>query len=198
MTDDDFDDYVFQRLSETISTHPKARQKTSGRTTGKGYDTDGWGYQWVADKLNEVLGVHGWTLQVREREHHTFLTHKGKKEMFSAVVLVRISLTDGSFRECFGGHDSRTLADALKGALTNGFKKCAAMFGAGADAYRGQMDPDNETKAEDDRDRMSSNDENRERAKIWAEWKKLAPEGWDKPTSFEQCVSDVMLFRSEA
>ena len=36
-----------------------------------------------------------------------------------------------------------TYADALKGAITNGFKKTAAFWGVGRDAYAGTIDDDN-------------------------------------------------------
>jgi hypothetical protein len=45
-------------------------QRTEGRLTGRGYDTTGIGYQHIANRLNEVLGVGGWhahrTVNVKE------------------------------------------------------------------------------------------------------------------------------------
>jgi hypothetical protein len=45
-------------------------QRTEGRTTGRGYDTTGIGYQFIANRLNEVLGLGGWrahrTVTVKE------------------------------------------------------------------------------------------------------------------------------------
>jgi hypothetical protein len=35
-------------------------QSTEGRVTGRGYDTSGIGYQFIANRMNEVLGVGGW------------------------------------------------------------------------------------------------------------------------------------------
>jgi hypothetical protein len=41
-----------------------------------------------------------------------------------------------------GGHTAMTEADARKGAFTNGFKKAAAFFGVGRQAYEGTLDDD--------------------------------------------------------
>jgi hypothetical protein len=46
-------------------------------------------------------------------------------------------------RACVGGHRSADYSDAVKGAITNGFKKASAFWGVGADAYRGTIDDDN-------------------------------------------------------
>ena len=47
-----------------------AIQRTDGRVTGRGYDTAGIGYQFICNRLNEVLGVGGWrahrTVTVKE------------------------------------------------------------------------------------------------------------------------------------
>ncbi len=47
-----------------------AIQRTEGRITGRGYDTAGIGYQFICNRLNEVVGVDGWrthkTVTVKE------------------------------------------------------------------------------------------------------------------------------------
>jgi hypothetical protein len=35
-------------------------QRTEGRITGRGYDTSGIGHPFIANRLNEVLGVGDW------------------------------------------------------------------------------------------------------------------------------------------
>ena len=42
-----------------------------------------------------------------------------------------------------GGHLASSEADARKGAFTNAFKKAAAFFGVGRQAYEGSLDDDN-------------------------------------------------------
>lgn len=126
--------------------------RTRGAETRKGYDTTGYGYQYIVDRMNDVLGIAGWrasaTYEVSEHE-----SGKGKA-MFDATAHVRIEIGQLSevgdtlvwqvfaMRDCIGGHASLVRADALKGAYTNGFKKTAALFGPGAQAYRGTIDDD--------------------------------------------------------
>lgn len=133
----------------------EAIERTDGRVTGRGYDTSGIKYQYVVDRINEVLGVGGF------RTHRTTAikgaTSAKGRPVFEALCEVRLELgewKDGVFvvfAEAYGdgGHTAMTEADARKGAFTNGFKKAAAMFGAGRDAYRGVLDDDNGPAAED-------------------------------------------------
>lgn len=123
-----------------------AVQRTDGKETGRGYSTTGIGYQFVANRLNEVLGIGGFrvsrTLAVRETK-----THSGRPA-FEAIAEVTLALgewIDGTFiafAEAIGdgGHTSVSEADARKGAFTNGFKKAAALFGCGRQAYEGSLD----------------------------------------------------------
>ena len=46
-------------------------------------------------------------------------------------------------RSNVGGHKAVNYADALKGAITNAFKKTAAFWGVGRAAYAGTIDDDN-------------------------------------------------------
>ncbi len=136
----------------------EAIERTEGRLTGRGYDTTGIKYQYVVDRLNEVLGVGGFrthrTLTVKES-----VSARGRPT-FEALCEVRLELGEWSgglftvFAEAFGdgGHTAMTEADARKGAFTNGLKKAAAMLGAGRDAYRGVLDDDN-TQSETEEER---------------------------------------------
>jgi hypothetical protein len=68
-------------------------QRTEGRITGRGYDTTGIGYQHIANRLNEVLGIGGW------RAHRTVTvkpvtTSKGR-DAFEAICDWK-SLGEGS------------------------------------------------------------------------------------------------------
>jgi hypothetical protein len=125
-----------------------AVQRTDGKETGRGYSTTGIGHQHVVNRLNEVLGIGGFrvsrTLTVRETK-----TNSGRPS-FETIAEVNLALgewVDGAFVPFAdavgdGGHTSVSEADARKGAFTNGFKKAAALFGCGRQAYEGSLDDD--------------------------------------------------------
>jgi hypothetical protein len=124
-------------------------QRTEGRITGRGYDTAGIGYQFICNRLNEVLGVGGWRAH-RTVTVKTVTTSKGR-EAYEAICDLTLELgawESGEFlvfAEALsdGGHTSTSEADARKGAYTNALKKGAAMFGCGRQAYEGTLDDDN-------------------------------------------------------
>ena len=128
---------------------PDAIQRTDGKETGRGYSTTGIGYQFIVNRLNEVLGIGGFrvtrTLSGRETK-----TNSGRPA-FEAIAEVNLALgewVDGAFMPFAeavgdGGHTSVSEADARKGAFTNGLKKAAAMLGCGRQAYEGSLDDDN-------------------------------------------------------
>ncbi len=123
-------------------------QRTEGRVTGRGYDTTGIGYQHIANRLNEVLGVGGWrahrTVMVKE------ITRANGRTAYEAICDLTLELgewVDGAFVTwaeslADGGHVAASEADARKGAYTNALKKGAAMFGCGRQAYEGSLDDD--------------------------------------------------------
>jgi hypothetical protein len=124
-------------------------QRTDGKTTGKGYSTSGIGYQFVVNRLNEVLGVGGWRAH-RELTVKEITTGSGRKayECVCDLILELGEWVDGEFQVfaealADGGHTSMSEADSRKGAYTNGLKKAAAMFGVGRQAYEGTLDDDN-------------------------------------------------------
>lgn len=138
---------IYRALSAPFS--EEAIQRTEGRVTGRGYDTTGVGYQFIANRLNEVLGIGCYRTEqdVKVREG---TTAKGRA-VFDASCDLTLQLgewVDGKFLpwgEAFstGGHQSVSEADARKGAYTNAFKKAAAMMGCGKQAYEGSLDDDN-------------------------------------------------------
>jgi len=123
-------------------------ERTKKEVTRKGYDTTGYGYQFVVNRLNEVLpkfGLH-WTTQDEIKMLKEYPSKSGQIYYEYAGRLSLLFLDDNrqvvDARHCYGGHQSSTHADAMKGAYTNAFKKTAALFGVGADAYEGTIDED--------------------------------------------------------
>lgn len=130
----------------------EAVERASRDKTKKGYDTTGYRYQYVVDRLNEVCGLDGWDFDFEILDIREGKFQSGKPFVETAVaVTVRIFMGERpSTRRCVGGHRSDNYADALKGAITNAFKKTAAFFGVGADAYRATIDDDNQPPEHDD------------------------------------------------
>ena len=124
-------------------------QRTDGKTTGKGYNTTGIGYQFIVNRINEVLGVGCFrahrTITVKE------ITRPSGRAAFEAICDLTLELgeyVEGQFVTwaeslADGGHVASSYADAQKGAYTNAFKKAAAFFGVGRQAYEGSLDDDN-------------------------------------------------------
>lgn len=134
-------DDLYNKLYEALP--EDGIQKTDGQKTKKGYDTTGYGYQWCVDRLNTACGLEGWEY------NYTILRETSGKfktgtPFYDITVEVTITIKDTGSRKCVGGHIAILYADALKGAITNAFKKTAAFFGVGSAAYRGKVDDDNE------------------------------------------------------
>ena len=126
-----------------------AIERTDGRVTGKGYSTTGIKYQYVVNRLNEVVGVGGWRAH-REITVKQITTGSGRKayEALCDLVLELGEWVGGEFTVfaeslADGGHISMNECDARKGSYTNALKKGAAMFGVGKAAYEGTLDDDN-------------------------------------------------------
>lgn len=143
------DNSIIKQLSEKLP--EDAVQRTKGSETKKGYDTTGYGYQAAVDRFNEILGEqwgYDWNI-IHEREGQ----YKSGMPYIEISVQVSIWINNKENpRSCVGGHTGKDYADALKGAITNGFKKTAAFWGVGRDAFAGTIDDDNQPmpgKAED-------------------------------------------------
>ena len=134
---------IYKELSADMPT--EAIERSKGSETGKGYDTTGFGYQYIVNRFNDVMGVEGWDCEYKILDTATGTTSGGKNRV-SITVETTISIT---FEEktikktCVGGHVSGIYADALKGAFTNSLKKTAGLFGVGKAAYEGSVDDDN-------------------------------------------------------
>ncbi len=124
-------------------------QRTDGKQTGRGYDTTGIAYQFIVNRLNEVLGIGGFRVH---REVTVKPIQRGNgKAAFEAICDLTLELGEWvngtfiTFAEAVadGGHVSNSESDARKGAYTNAFKKAAAFHGVGKQAYEGTLDDDN-------------------------------------------------------
>ena len=132
---------ILKKLSAPL--HTEAIQRTRDKQTHKGYDTDGYGYQFCANRFNEVLGLRwGYVWEIINEKEGT--TSTGKLNYEVTVKLGIWVLDRENLRHGVGGHNSRTHFDASKGAFTNAFKKAAAMWGVGRHAYEGALDDDND------------------------------------------------------
>ncbi len=138
---------IFRRLAEPFP--EEAVERTKASLTRKGYDTTGIKYQYVVNRLNDVLGLGGFRVErdfvVKERQSRNGNT---LYEVACDLIMQLGRWEDGKFLPFAeatgtGGHTSTTEADAKKGSFTNGFKKVAAFFGCGWQAYAGCIDDDN-------------------------------------------------------
>lgn len=124
----------------------KAVERTLGSKTGKGYDTTGYKYQYVVNRFNEVLGITNWWFTHEIVDTQNVQTSRGNSRIaVSVTTTITIRIGDREVSKTLsGGHNSNNHADALKGAITNSFKKTAALFGVGKAAYEVSIDDDNE------------------------------------------------------
>lgn len=139
----------------------EAIERSFGGQTGRGYDTTGYGYQYVADRLSRVFGIGNWRV-LHSQEVQVGSWGNPPRKNFTAVCDMTLELghwtenADGQvyFRTTaqapgYGSHTSADEGDARKGGLTNALKKTAAwLTGAGSPAYRKEIDPDNAPEAE--------------------------------------------------
>lgn len=125
-----------------------AVEYASKEITRKGYDTTGYGYQFIVNRLNDVLPKFGlvWRTQDDTKVIREYPVRGGGIYYEAITHLTILFMTiEGKVidaKSCKGGHQSRTQADAIKGSFTNALKKTAALFGVGADAYEGTIDED--------------------------------------------------------
>ncbi len=139
---------IYEKLSAPL---PKeAVQRSKGSETKKGYDTTGYGYQYVVNRFNEVLGLGGWGWKFEEieRQQGRFKSGQPYYEITTKVSVWIEILGKKIIHSETGGHRASSLADALKGASTNGLKKTAAFFGVGRQAFEKSIDEDNQEQEE--------------------------------------------------
>ena len=139
---------LYAELSKPLD--KKAIQRSKSEDTKKGYDTTGYGYQFIVNRFNEVLGIGGWNWSFEEIERAEGTYKSGTKFIsITGKATIVLNLPNGQVSHSeYGGHQSSNLTDALKGASTNALKKTAAFFGVGKDAFEGSIDEDNQEQPE--------------------------------------------------
>ncbi|HPK86385.1 MAG TPA: Rad52/Rad22 family DNA repair protein [Bacilli bacterium] len=140
---------LYDELSKPLD--KKAIQRSKSEDTKKGYDTTGYGYQFIVNRFNEVLGIGGWNWSFEEVERAEGTYKSGTKFVsITGKATIVLNLPNGQVvsHSEYGGHQSSNLTDALKGASTNALKKTAAFFGVGKDAFEGSIDEDNQDQPE--------------------------------------------------
>lgn len=132
---------IMTKLSEPIS--KEAIQRTNKADTKKGYDTTGYGYQYCIDRFNDVCGANwGYNWEILKEIQGNY---KSGAPFWSITVSLGIWVSDKlTLRLCVGSHTATDYGDALKGAITNAFKKTASFWGVGREAYAGTIDDDNQ------------------------------------------------------
>jgi len=135
----------YEELIKAVDALPKeAVEKADKNVTRKGYNTTGYQYQFLVNVLNDVIGVGEWGFNYKIIKEIEGKWNNGRG-FWDITVEVFIWIQIGNKRpsfSCVGGHKSEAYADALKGAITNGFKKTVAFFGVGKKAYEGTIDDD--------------------------------------------------------
>lgn len=133
-------DQIYAYLSSSMP--QESIQRTRKEQTKKGYDTTGIGYQYEVNRFNEVLGLEMWGFdwEIIKEIEGTFRSGATNWEIATKVGIW--VLEPNNVRTCCGSHLSSSYGDALKGAITNAFKKTAAFWGVGRQAYEGSLDDD--------------------------------------------------------
>lgn len=128
-------------------------QRTKAADTKKGYDTTGYPYQCIVNRFNEVLGTRwGFEWRISKEIPGMF---KGEIPNWEIAVEVSIWVLDRTnVRTGVGSHLARSYGDAVKGAITNAFKKTGAFWGVGRQAYEGVLDDDSVDRPEGEGDRI--------------------------------------------
>src|ERR1041385_284513 len=122
---------IYKELSAPMP--EEAVERSKAVETRKGYDTTGYGYQFCVNLFNEVLGIENWYFEYKEIDRVDGMDSNSKPRISITMdCTITICLEDKQVeRTCSGGHISNNYADARKGAITNSFKKTAALFGVG-------------------------------------------------------------------
>ena len=146
-----------EMYKELASPLPKeAIQKALAKDTKKGYDTTGIGYQFAVNRFNEICGLDKWGFEWKILKEIQGAWRTGGVN-FECIAEVSIWIGNKeNIRSCVGSHLASSYGDALKGAITNAFKKTASFWGVGRQAYEGTLDEDYQPRPQGEDDRIST------------------------------------------
>jgi len=126
---------------------PEAIQRSYGVDTHKGYDTTGYGIDWLWELLVAEFGPSAIIASVADVQWEETETKSGRRKYVASLrSTIRIMGEESEVlaeASAFGGHEAFLRGDALKGAETNALKKALARWGIGIEAYKGTIDDDN-------------------------------------------------------
>lgn len=99
------------------------------------------GRQWIIDRLNEVFGIGGWSVQSNK-----FKIREQKGEAVEVYGDGYIEVSSGLIKfwtdRCYGGcllQPGMSIADGFKVTETNILTRSAALLGIGGDAYKSEV-----------------------------------------------------------
>lgn len=141
---------IYEKLMEDLPL--EAIQHVDGTDSKKGYDATGYSYQYVVNRLNEVIPGH-WDY-IEEMDPPEVIHYSKDYKPIRRVCRLTLMIGNWHFingenkfeilarATNYGVHEARNDGDARKGALGNAFKKTAAMLGIGKKAFEGKLDED--------------------------------------------------------
>lgn len=139
--DNKFTPEIYRKLLKAVEELPKeAIEFADKNITKKGYDMFGYGYQFMVNVLNEVVGPADWSFNY-EIVKETNGQWANGRPFWELTIATEITIL-GVTKKCVGGHKAESYTDALKGGITNAFKKTLGFFGVGKKAYEGTVDDD--------------------------------------------------------
>lgn len=132
---------IYKLLSAPLPQN--AIQFTSKEKTKKGYDMTGYSYQFVVNRLNEVLGPLNWSTKeefeiVKAANPSAFKKWETTCKIELTICINGLAVT----RTAWGGSGNAEKVDSVKGAWTQALKRAASLFGVGKEAYEGTIDPE--------------------------------------------------------
>lgn len=131
--------HIYRQLSSSFPSD--VIERTKAEKTKRGYDTTGVKYQAIVDRFNDVLTPWGWSYEIIAGECAESKSADGRNR-YEYIIDIAVTVL-GRTATHTGSHVSNSKGDAKKGAITNAFKKCSAMFGNGRQVYIGSLDDDN-------------------------------------------------------
>jgi len=155
----DIDSIIYPELKKELknvldSEQFKQSVQKAKTKSEKGYDTTGISSYFLMDRLNDVVGPSHWRTNILSVETKESSTGRSYRGIASVILQIGNTFELDSSKSVWkfypvweskpntGTSINMTEGDALKGCVTNAFKKACADIGLGAEAYRGTLDDD--------------------------------------------------------